>query len=273
MGHFIEPFTNTQSTDIWPWWYFAVAKKNFLITLIYTHPLINWHSYYKTLSQELRVLWIKLWIAFKYKDINHKHFKHQPPTNVQPLCVVIIPGQSPQCRFSSSLTHTQLLLFLVEIYHEKKIRFYLLFFFKFKLINMSDQLNKPFFWAILITCVQIMPFEQTGWGREFFFFFWGGIRWQKTPVNSKQHWPRLNTAPSDLCTQWTMGLCNCVAYLVWLLSVKLETLLKSKSKFYLNRSSDSLNNNNHMSSNRITPVLIRTYSDLIWNHTELLIFR
>lgn len=174
MGHFIEPFTNTQSTDIWPWWYFAVAKKNFLITLIYTHPLINWHSYYKTLSQELRVLWIKLWIAFKYKDINHKHFKHQPPTNVQPLCVVIIPGQSPQCRFSSSLTHTQLLLFLVEIYHEKKIRFYLLFFFKFKLINISDQLNKPFFWAILITCVQIMPFEQTGWGRELGVFLGGG---------------------------------------------------------------------------------------------------
>lgn len=86
-----------------------------------------------------------LLFAFKYKDINHKHFKHQPPTNVQPLCVVIIPGQSPQCRFSSSLTHTQLLLFLVEIYHEKKIRFYLLFFFKFKLINISDQLNKPFF--------------------------------------------------------------------------------------------------------------------------------
>lgn len=96
----------------------------------------------------------------------------------------------------------------------------------------------------------------------------------KTPVNSKQHWPRLNTAPSDLYTQWTMGLCNSsVAYVrLWLLSVKLETLLRSKIKFYLNRSSDSLNNNNHMSSNRITPVLIRTYSDLIWNHAELLIF-
>lgn len=156
----------------------------------------------------------------------------------------VLPVRSPRCRFSSGLTRIRQLSFLVGIWKKKQNKTTkqkqtqrlnsTLFYLPIQKWQARKDLRYPdvkrcedislcaqsdmFF---LQSCPQSRRVRRGGEEEE------GGGQMTNKPVNSKQHWPHLTAAPTNLYTLWrtmwlVLRLCSSLS---WWLYIKWKSLL------------------------------------------------